>query len=180
MNLLTKFRLLYRSSGNRTCALNVYIPLFLLPLLLYFATRSFPIAIFIVFFIIPAFLSHMKLFYAFGLTETNFFFNWSIISLLYIFMCFEFLVVPLMIISPSESIIFYVLFTSIVLFVQKIKKNAPRSASRVNCTYCKNNKEYEKVYSPKQEATPLYLETTQDEIAVCNFCYTTAFQRNVW
>lgn len=123
------------------------LPVILVPSFMFVASLGFYSSV-VVFIVLPFFILHVYIVLTTGaqlLTHKKFFFIWNIASLFYIFVCLEFIIVPLMVISPWENFIFYVLLVIILIKTRQIKRKGILSVinerkenytSLINERYC--------------------------------------------
>lgn len=121
-------------------------PLLLIPLLITVSSINFYLTLFIIFLVLPALLCHIFLIFRFSLPKKKFFYVWSIVSMFFIFICFEILIVPLMVISPSENVLFYILFCGIIFYTKRMQSNSSENVTKYG------------IYNKLQERKPFVYE----------------------
>ncbi|XP_065226221.1 palmitoyltransferase ZDHHC23-A [Planococcus citri] len=118
------------TGSSKRFVLDSVSPILLIPLLVVISSINFYLTLLVIFLVLPALLCHIFLIFRFSLPKKKFFYVWSIVSMFFIFICFEILIVPLMVISPSENVLFYVLFCGVIFFTKRIQGNSSQNITK--------------------------------------------------
>lgn len=124
MNKFPKCISVVVSNISKRFTLDVCSPILLIPFLVTISAINIYSSMIVIFLVLPAFLCHIFLIFRFSFPKKKFFYVWSLVSMFFVFVCFEILIVPLMVISPSENIIFYILFSGMLLYTRRIQKKS--------------------------------------------------------
>lgn len=151
-------------------------PLLAIPLLVSVSTLNFYLTMIVIFLVLPAFLCHVYLIFRFSLPKKKFFYVWSIASMFFVFICFEILIVPLMVISPSENILFYILFSAIISCVRRIQKNATQSGTKIDSIY--HRLQEKKPFIREKKPCTICCVRKSDSTTLCNSCQISALRKN--
>ena len=103
--------------------LDCFVPVLLVPTFLLIASYN-AYATVLMLLAIPIFGRHLYFAHLARQSKSKLFLMWSIVSLFLIFVCLEFLIVPLMVVSPWENISFYLLFVCVLCNFRNIRRKA--------------------------------------------------------
>ena len=183
-NIMTSIRatiqhrlMLFRVKNIERLKLDLIVPVFLVPIFLFIASFNIHCTTLIL-LAIPILGGHLYLAHLARQSESQLFFMWSIVSIFLIFVCLEFLIVPLMVVSAWENISFYLLLVGLLFNFRIIRRKARQSArgglkSRANDSLAQTKPSYCMVCSHR----------VSEKFTHCGICHVCVYDRshhNVW
>ncbi|KAL1139300.1 hypothetical protein AAG570_006286 [Ranatra chinensis] len=109
--------------GAKHFTIDAVVPIFLLPILIFTAAQGVWISV-VVFTFLPLFLMYLHFISMSCNPQSVFFFAWTIMSVVTVFVIFEFIGVRMLEIRDDENIIFTFLTVSILFCLHKVKQKS--------------------------------------------------------